>query len=62
MWNEDQLKGKGKQIKGTVKEKIGKVLDDPALEHEGEIERLKGKIQEGVGKARRQVEETIEKT
>jgi len=57
---EDELKGKGKQVKGVAKEKLGKLTGDPNLQQRGTNERLEGKVQEKVGKARRKVGEAIE--
>ena len=61
MWNKDEIKGKGKQIKGAVKDKIGEVINDPEMEAEGEAERTAGKVQESIGKARRKTGEAVEK-
>ena len=52
---EDELKGKGKQVKGAAKEKLGKLTGDPNLRQRGTNERVEGKVQEKVGKARRKV-------
>jgi uncharacterized protein YjbJ (UPF0337 family) len=57
---EDEVKGKGKQIAGTAKEKLGKLTGDRGLEDRGNQERFEGKVQEKVGKARRKVGEAIE--
>ena len=57
---EDELKGKGKQVKGAAKEKLGKLTGDRELQERGTDERFKGKVQEKVGKARRKVGEAVE--
>ena len=57
---EQELKGKGKQIKGAAKENLGKVVGDRDLEERGNAERSAGKVQETVGKARRKVGEAFE--
>ena len=57
---EDELKGKGKQVKGTAKEKLGKLAGDHDLQQRGNQERFEGKVQEKVGKARRKVGEAVE--
>ena len=59
-WNNDEFEGKGKQIKGKVKDKVGELTGDPELEREGEAEHAEGDVQESVGKARRKVGEVIE--
>jgi uncharacterized protein YjbJ (UPF0337 family) len=56
----DELKGKGKQVAGAAKEKIGKLAGNPGLQDRGSEERFEGKVQEKVGKARRKVGEAIE--
>jgi len=59
MWNKDEIKGKGKQISGAIKDKTGELIKDPKLEAKGEAERVEGKIQEKVGKARRKTGEAV---
>ena len=39
MWNKDEIKGKGKEVKGTIKDKVGELTDNPTLEEEGEEDR-----------------------
>jgi len=56
----DELKGKGKQVAGAAKEKIGKLAGNPDLQDRGTEERVEGKVQEKVGKSRRKVGEAIE--
>ena len=58
--NKDEMEGKFDQAKGTVKEKVGKTIDDREMEQEGREERARGDVQEGYGKARRKVGEAIE--
>lgn len=62
MWNKDEVKGKGKQIIGTIKDKVGEVTNNPKLEAEGEAENLEGKVQEKVGLVRRKAGKVIAKT
>ena len=52
MRNKDEVKGKAKQIKGAIKDKVGEVTNNPSLEAEGEAERREGKVQEKLGKVR----------
>ena len=61
MWSKDEFKGKGKQIKGTIKDKVGEMTGNQRLEAEGEADHLKGTVQEKLGKGRRKVGEAIEK-
>lgn len=59
--NSDQMKGKWKQMKGSVKERWGKLTDDDIDIIDGQHEQLVGKIQEryGIAKdaAQKQVDE-----
>jgi len=52
----DQGTGKFHEVKGAVKEKVGKVINDPNLEAEGRVEKIGGKVQNKVG----QVEKVLE--
>ena len=59
--NTDQLQGKWKQMKGSIKERWGKLTDDDIDVINGRNEQLVGKIQEKYGiakeEAQRQVDE-----
>jgi len=61
--NSDQLEGKWKQVKGTVKERWGKLTDDDVDVINGRSDQLVGKIQEhyGIAKddAQRQVDDWL---
>ena len=61
--NTDQLQGKWKQMKGSIKERWGKLTDDDVDVINGRSEQLVGKIQEkyGIAKedAQKQVDEWI---
>ena len=61
MWNKDEVKGKGKKVKGKIKDKVGEVIGNPELEAEGERERAEGQVQEGIGKVRRKAEDFMER-
>ncbi len=60
MWNKDELEGKGKQIKGAIKDKVGEWTGNEKLEEEGESENAQGNLQETVGKARRKAKELVD--
>jgi uncharacterized protein YjbJ (UPF0337 family) len=59
--NRDEIKGKAEKVKGYAKDKAGEILNDPELEAEGEAERVTGTAREAVGKAKRKVQEGIDK-
>lgn len=60
MWNDDEAKGKGKQIKGAVKSKVGELTGDRDLENEGKAEKTGGEIQETFGNVRKKAGQAIE--
>jgi uncharacterized protein YjbJ (UPF0337 family) len=53
----DRIRGKLHEVKGDVKEKAGRLTNDPNLEAEGQIEKLGGKVQKKIG----QIEKVLEK-
>ena len=57
MWNKDEIKGKGKQISGAIKDKAGELIKNPKLQAKGKVERVAGKIQEKVGRGGRKAGE-----
>ena len=57
---EGELKGRAKQVKGRVKENLGKVTGDRAMRDEGEREQLEGKLHERASHARRVIGEIVE--
>ena len=58
--DKDELKGKAKQVKGSITETAGEALGKPELEAEGKIDRATGKVQEGFGAAKRKAREAID--
>jgi uncharacterized protein YjbJ (UPF0337 family) len=52
----DQAKGKLHEVKGEVKEKIGRATNNPRLAAEGQDEKIGGKVQKKIG----QVEKVLE--
>ena len=57
--NEDRIKGKWKQLAGTLKEKWGKLTDDALKVAEGNSEYLAGRIQERYGLAKDEAERAV---
>jgi uncharacterized protein YjbJ (UPF0337 family) len=53
----DKIEGATHELKGAVKEKVGRVTNDPDLEAEGTGEKVAGKVQKKVG----DIEKVIEK-
>ena len=54
---ENEIAGKVHEVKGTIKERVGQLTNDPDLEGEGIAEKITGKVQRKIG----QVEKVIEK-
>lgn len=53
----DEIAGRVHEVKGTVKEKVGELTNDPDLEGEGIGEKIGGKVQKKIG----QVEKALGK-
>lgn len=58
--NWDQIEGRWKQIKGSVKEEWGELTDSDLTEIEGRREQMVGKIQERYGIAREEAERAVD--
>ena len=54
--SKDQAQGKFHEVKGKVREKIGRATNNPRLEDEGHDEKVAGKVQKKIG----QVEKVLE--
>ena len=53
----DKVAGKVHEVKGEVKEKVGKATNNPDLESQGQAEKIGGKVQKKVG----DIEKVLEK-
>ena len=49
----DKAKGKFHEVKGKVKEKVGRATNNPDLEAEGQVEKIGGKIQKKIGQVKK---------
>jgi uncharacterized protein YjbJ (UPF0337 family) len=54
---QNEIAGKVHEVKGTIKQKVGQLTNDPDLEGEGIGEKIAGKVLKKIG----QVEKVIEK-
>jgi uncharacterized protein YjbJ (UPF0337 family) len=54
---QDRTEGKLHEIKGKIKEEVGKATNDPELEVSGNAEKIAGKVQEWIGRAEKVVGE-----
>ena len=59
--DKDRVAGSAKQVKGTIKELVGKAIGDTKLELEGKADKVEGKIQNAVGGIKDTVREIVEK-
>lgn len=50
--DKDRIKGTAEQVKGSIKEAVGKVTGNDKLQVEGQADKLAGKTQDQVGKAK----------
>jgi uncharacterized protein YjbJ (UPF0337 family) len=53
---ENEIAGKVHEVKGTIKEKVGQVTNDPDLEGEGIVENITGKVQKNIGRMEKLIE------
>lgn len=51
----DNAEGKMHQVKGKIKETVGKVVGNDDLEDDGKLENLHGKAQEKIGQVKKSV-------
>jgi uncharacterized protein YjbJ (UPF0337 family) len=47
--DKDRIVGSAKQIKGAVKQVVGKAVGDSKLESEGRADKIEGKVQNAIG-------------
>jgi uncharacterized protein YjbJ (UPF0337 family) len=52
---QDNLEGSFHEVKGTVKEALGKITSNPDLKAEGKAEKKTGKVQQKIGHAKEAV-------
>jgi uncharacterized protein YjbJ (UPF0337 family) len=47
--DKDRIAGAAKEIKGSIKEAVGKVVGDAKLESDGKSDKVEGKVQNAIG-------------
>ena len=47
--DKDRVVGSAKQVKGAVKQAVGKAAGDTKLETEGKADKIEGKVQNAIG-------------
>lgn len=53
---ENEIAGKMHEVKGEIKQKVGRLTNDPDLEDEGIAEKIAGTVQNTIGKVEKAVE------
>jgi uncharacterized protein YjbJ (UPF0337 family) len=53
---ENEIAGKVHEVKGTIKEKVGQLTNDPDLEGEGIVENVTGRVQKNIGRMEKVIE------
>jgi uncharacterized protein YjbJ (UPF0337 family) len=59
--DKDRVAGSAKQVKGAVKEAVGKVVGDSKLQAEGKADKAEGKVQNVVGGLKDAVRDAVKK-
>jgi len=60
MINENQVKGKLKEIGGKIQEEFGDAIDSPTQEAKGKATKVEGKVQKTAGDVQQNVEENLD--
>ena len=55
--SQEEVKGKSKQIKGQIREQVGKLTNNKTEQLKGKIEQVEGKAQAEIGKVKRNAKE-----
>jgi len=50
--HKDEVKGVGKQVKGSIKDAVGGLTGNEKLQAEGKADKVVGKVQQKVGEAK----------
>jgi len=50
--HKDEVKGVGKQVKGSIKDAVGGLTGNEKLQAEGKADKIVGKVQQKVGEAK----------
>nr|WP_294515990.1 CsbD family protein [uncultured Rhodopila sp.] len=59
--DKDRIAGSAKEVKGSIKEAVGKAVGDVKLQSEGESDQLEGKIQNAVGGVKDTIRDAVKK-
>jgi len=59
--DKDRIAGSAKEIKGSVKEAIGKATGDAKLRSDGQADKVEGKVQNAIGSVKDVVRDALKK-
>jgi uncharacterized protein YjbJ (UPF0337 family) len=59
--DKDRIVGSAKEIKGSVKEAVGKATGDAKLRADGRADKLEGKVQNAIGGAKDTMRDALKK-
>lgn len=57
--HKDEVEGGAKQVRGAVKDAVGKATGDAKLQADGKADKAEGKIQQGIGKAKETIRDAL---
>jgi uncharacterized protein YjbJ (UPF0337 family) len=56
----NQIKGRGRELKGNIKEKTGRATNNRSLEAEGTLGRMAGKAQKKAGDIEQKIDDDLD--
>jgi uncharacterized protein YjbJ (UPF0337 family) len=59
--DKDRIAGSAKEIKGSVKETLGKATGDTKLQADGKSDKVEGKVQNAIGGVKDAVRDALKK-
>jgi uncharacterized protein YjbJ (UPF0337 family) len=59
--DKDRIAGSAKEIKGAIKENVGKALGDAKLQSDGKADKAEGKVQNAIGGLKDTVRDALKK-
>ena len=59
--DKDRVAGSAKEVKGNVKQAVGKAVGDAKLEEQGKSDKFEGKVQNAVGGMKDAVRDAVKK-
>jgi uncharacterized protein YjbJ (UPF0337 family) len=59
--DKDRIVGSAKEIKGSVKEALGKAAGDAKLQSEGKSDKIEGKVQNALGSVKDVVRDALKR-